>query len=178
LKKKILLHICCAPDGTTAIERLEENFEVIGYFGNSNIQPEGEYLKRKDAVAKMAEYYGIEVIFGKYEPDRWQKEMQGLELLPEKGVRCRKCIFLNLRETAEMAERIDVTSFTTSLMTSPHKDVNWIEICGRAIEKKCPSSYYHEVFRKKDGFLNSVKKSAEIGLYRQNYCGCIYSIHD
>ncbi|MEA1884305.1 MAG: epoxyqueuosine reductase QueH [Thermotogota bacterium] len=178
MNDQILLHICCAPDATTAIERLEEKFKVVGFFSNSNIQPLEEYEKRKTAVSVLKDFYGIDVIYGQYEPDRWKREMKGLENIPEGGARCRKCIYLNLLETAITSKENDISFFTTSLMTSPHKDVNWIQKAGNSIEKNIGVRYYHQEFRKRDGFLNSVKKSKLIGLYRQNYCGCEYSIYD
>jgi len=178
LRDQILLHICCAPDATTAIERLNEKFQVFGFFSNSNIQPIEEYEKRKSAVSALKDYYQIEIIYGKYDPAGWKREMKGLEDLPEGTARCRKCIYFNLLETAKMAKDNRIDYYTTSLMTSPHKDVNWIKKAGNVIEKNIGVRYYHEVFRKHDGFINSVKKSKLIGLYRQNYCGCEYSIYD
>lgn len=175
MKKQILLHICCAPDATTAIERLRDKFTVIGFFSNSNIQPLEEYEKRKDAVSILERYYQVDIIFGQYNPLNWKREMKGLEYLNEGEARCRKCIFLNLMETANTAKENGISFFTTSLMTSPHKAVDWIKKAGIYIEKNVGVCYYHEVFRKCDGFLNSVKKSKMIGLYRQDYCGCEYS---
>ena len=178
MKNHILLHICCAPDATTAIERLRDRFQVIGYFGNSNIQPLEEYNKRKDAVLVLGQHYQMEIIFGHYDPLSWKSAMKGLEKLPEGGARCHKCIYLNLLETALNAHSKGICFFTTSLMTSPHKDVDWIEKAGLSIQRKTGVHYHHELFRKHDGFLNSVQKSHSIGLYRQNYCGCDYSIYD
>ena len=171
MNKQILLHICCAPDATTAIERLHENFTVIGYFGNSNIQPIEEYHRRKEAVSHLKNYYKIKIIYGEYDPVEWKTEMKGLENLKEGSARCRK-------ETALKARSIGISVFTTSLMTSPHKDVNWIRKAGKSIEANTGIHYHHELFRKQNGFLNSVKKSKAIGLYRQNYCGCKYSIYN
>ncbi len=178
MTNQILLHICCAPDATTAIERLRVGFQVIGYFGNSNIQPLEEYNKRKDAVSLLGQYYQIEIEYGHYNPLSWKLAMNGLERLPEGGARCRKCIYLNLLETAVVAHSKGIGSFTTSLMTSPHKDVDWIEKAGLAVQRQTGVLYHHEIFRKQNGFLNSVQKSHSIGLYRQNYCGCEYSIFD
>lgn len=178
MRDQILLHICCAPDATTAIERLGKNFQVVGFFSNSNIQPLGEYERRKSAVFTLKDYYQIDTIFGQYNPVIWKREMKGLEDLSEGGARCRKCIFLNLLETAKKAKMNHIDYFTTSLLTSPHKDVNWIKKTGKVIEKSIGVRYHHEIFRKHDGFLNSVKKSKLIGLYRQKYCGCEYSIYD
>ena len=178
MKTRILLHICCAPDATTAIERLNRKFRVIGYFGNSNIQPLEEYEKRKEAVTILGSFYNIDILFGNYEPENWKREMTGLESLQEGGARCRKCIFLNLMETSKKAQLNGIGYFTTSLMTSPHKSVEWIETAGKNVETQTGIRYHHEIFRKQDGFLNSVKKSKKIGLYRQNYCGCQYSLYD
>jgi len=178
LKDQLLLHICCAPDATTAIERLQDKFTVIGFFSNSNIQPLEEYEKRKEAVSILKDYYHVDIIFGQYDAVNWKREMKGLEYLKEGAARCRKCIFLNLIETAKVAKENGISFFTTSLMTSPHKNAEWIKKAGTFIEKNIGVRYYHEVFRKRDGFLNSVKKSKIIGLYRQNYCGCEFSIYN
>jgi len=174
----LLLHICCAPDATIAHLKLKGEFETTGYFGNSNIQPGQEYLKRLDATKRLAQKQNLRVVYGHYNPQRWLDEMKGLENLPEGGARCRKCIYLNLLETAEKAREMTIESFTTSLSTSPHKDVQWLERAGKACEEKTGVRYIHRIFRKDNGFLASVKLSQKYGLYRQKYCGCLHSIRN
>ncbi len=173
---KILLHICCAPDATTAYKRLSVEHEVVGYFFNPNVQPLQEYEKRKKAVEILSKAWNFKVIYPPYEPEKWFKVVRGLENLSEGGMRCRACIAYRLRQTALEAKKLGFDSFTTSLTTSPHKDVNFINDIGEKIAKNVGLKYFTSIFRKKDGFLESVRYSKELNLYRQNYCGCIFSL--
>jgi predicted adenine nucleotide alpha hydrolase (AANH) superfamily ATPase len=173
---RILLHICCAPDATTAYERLSQEHEVVGYFFNPNVQPLEEYERRKEAVEKLSKAWNFRVIYPTYDPKAWFKVVRGLEDLPEGDMRCKACIAYRLRETALKAKELGFDAFTTSLTTSPHKDVNFINEIGPKIGKTLGMEYFVSIFRKKDGFLKSVKYSKELGLYRQNYCGCIFSL--
>ena len=172
------MHICCAPDATIAHLKLKNEFETTGYFGNSNIQPEVEYQKRLDATKRLSEKQNLRVVYGSYRPQQWLNEMKSLEDLPEGGARCRKCIYLNLLETAEKAREMNIGYFTTSLSTSPHKDVQWLERAGKTCEETTGVRYVHRIFRKDNGFLASVKLSQQYGLYRQKYCGCLHSIRN
>ncbi len=172
----MLLHICCAPDATTAYKRLVVDHEVKGFFFNPNVQPQEEYEKRKEAVEKLSKAWNFEVVYAPYEPEKWFKTVRGLEEEPEGGIRCKACIAYRLKKTAELAKKMGFDAFTTSLTTSPHKDVEFINFIGPKIAKSFELKYLPCVFRKKNGFLESVRYSQKIGLYRQNYCGCLYSL--
>ncbi len=173
---RILLHICCAPDATTAYKRLSDEHEVTGYFFNPNIQPIEEYEKRKGALEKLVRAWSFDVIYPPYDPQPWFRVVRGLEDLPEGSTRCRACIAFRLRRTALATKKLGFDAFATSLTTSPHKDVDFINDFGTRMAKYVGVSYVPSAFRKKDGFLESVRYSRELGLYRQNYCGCIFSL--
>ncbi len=175
-KESVLLHICCAPDATTAIKDLERHFHVIGFFDNSNIFPLSEYKKRLRAAERLCNIWKTELIVPEYDPDSWEKQMRGLEKIPENGARCRKCIYLNLRRTAVYAADNGIENFTTSLSTSPKKDVGWILKSGVHVSKEFDVNFTDTVFRKKNGYLRSVFYTRLLELYRQEYCGCRYSI--
>lgn len=173
---KILLHICCAPDATTAYKRLSESNEVVGYFFNPNIHPKDEYLRRRTALEKLSNLWGFEVIYPPYDPQRWFKTVKGLEDLPEGSKRCQACIAMRLRESAIFAKGNGFDAFATSLTTSPHKDVDFINEIGTKLSNKVGIQYIPSAFRKKNGFLESVNYCKTLGIYRQNYCGCVFSL--
>ncbi|MDI3472747.1 MAG: epoxyqueuosine reductase [Thermotogaceae bacterium] len=173
---KILLHVCCAPDGTVAFERLKELGEVWGYFHNPNIHPEEEYLKRLDSFMKLVREWDLNFVESEYNPREWFETVKGFENEPEGGNRCRMCIEFNLDKTAIKAKELGFDAFATSLTTSPHKDLIFINGVGKKIGEKYNLKYIESTFRKKNGFLLSVEYSKKLGLYRQNYCGCVFSI--
>ncbi len=175
-KPKILLHICCAPDATYPFSELSKEFDVIGYFYGSNIHPIEEYERRKNALLKLSKEWKFPVIFEEYKPDRWLKEVKGLEMEPEGGKRCEKCFYIQLEKTAIKARELGIGAFTTTLTISPHKNVKLINSIGREISEKLGVKFLERVFRKKGGFKRSVELSKKLNLYRQNYCGCIFSI--
>jgi len=175
-REKVLLHICCAPDATTAIKRLGLKYEVIGCFDNSNIFPYSEYKKRLRAAEKLCNIWKIKLIVPEYDYSSWKSQMKGLEDLPEKQARCRKCIFMNLKSVAWIARENDIENFTSSLSTSPKKDVLWISRSGNEASKLTGIKYVDEIFRKKNGYLSSIFYTRLLELYRQGYCGCEYSI--
>lgn len=175
----ILLHVCCAPDATTAVERLrEEGYEPILFFSNPNIEPQEEYLKRLEATVKLSNSWNLKLIVE--EPDRisWQQQIKGLEDLPEGSIRCNKCIEFRLKSTAVHAKRNGFHVFSSTLTTSPKKNSKRILEIGESVAKEFKIEYLHRDFKKKNGFLRSVILSKELGLYRQNYCGCIYSLRN
>ncbi len=175
---RILLHICCAPDATTAYKRLSDDHEVVGYFYNPNIHPRQEYEKRKESLEKLSKAWKFEVIYPDYDPAPWFRSVKGLENLPEGSMRCRACMGLRLLNTAKEAKKRNFDAFATSLTTSPHKNVDFINDIGLRIANHVGIKYIPSVFRKKDGFLESVRYSHELDLYRQNYCGCIFSLRN
>jgi epoxyqueuosine reductase len=175
-KPKVLLHVCCGPDSTAVYERLNPEFEVIGFYHNPNIYPPEEYEKRAQNALKAARGLGFRIIFPEYEPEKWGKAVKGLEREPEGGKRCDVCFRHNLEATAKKALKLGIPFFTTTLTISPHKSSETIFKIGRGLAEEYGVVFLDINFKKKDGFKRSVELSRQLGLYRQNYCGCRYSI--
>jgi predicted adenine nucleotide alpha hydrolase (AANH) superfamily ATPase len=173
---KILLHICCAPDSTAVFERLAPDFDVTGFFHNPNIHPRSEYLKRLSNAETAARSLGFPLIVAEYDPEGWGRRVQGLEGEPERGKRCEVCFRMNLRATARKAQGLGFPFFTTTLSLSPHKDFQRILEIGRDAADEFGVPFIGANFKKQDGFRRSLEISRELDLYRQNYCGCRYSI--
>ena len=174
---KILLHACCAICSGYPISHLKDmGYSVVVYFYNPNIHPEVEYRKRLDAEITLCKNFGVELIEGEYDTDKFFDCAKGLELEPEKGKRCDKCFELRLKQTAELAIKSGIKNFTTSIVISPHKNFQKLTDIGERIAKEYGLNYIAIDFKKKDGFLKTNKISKELGLYRQNYCGCKFSI--
>lgn len=176
---KILLDACCAPCSVPAIERLQIEFpgaDIIIYANNSNIQPEEEYKKRLQNIKRIAAYYNKEVIVEEYNPDEWHEFVKGLEQEPEGGKRCEKCYEFRLKKAAEFASKNKFSMLATTLTTGPPKKAELINKIGKKVCMPLKIKFIEDDFKKKDGFLISTKKSKELNLYRQDYCGCEYSI--
>ena len=175
-KKRLLLHIGCAPDATVPWPSLiGEGCETAGYFYGGNIHPKMEYDKRAAAVSALAEHTGAELFLADYSPEPWFEAVRGLEKEPERGARCEKCFALQLEAAAEWGAAHGFTHLCTTLTISPHKNVNLINEIGARAAAVCGLMWVERVWRKNDGFKRSVEISKELGLYRQNYCGCIFS---
>ena len=175
--KSILLHICCAPDGSVPVPDLQaEGWNVVGFFYGSNIHPFDEYARRLEAVNILAAHCGISCVIGHYEPDEWFEGVKGLEAEPEGGRRCEKCFTLQLEACAREAVRLGRGSICTTLTISPHKNAELINVLGQAIADRYCLHWENRIWRKRDGFLRSVRASKELGLYRQKYCGCAFSV--
>jgi len=173
-KSNILLHICCGICALESIKRLkQQNYEVVGHFFNPNIYPESEYLKRKQVVEKVAEIYKIRVIYDEYEPQVWENICGSYKDEPEGGKRCLLCYQLRLKKTFEVALKENFGFFTTTLTISPHKKSNVIFEIGEQIGGK---KFLKIDFKKQDGFKNTINLAKQLGLYRQNYCGCKFSL--
>lgn len=167
----ILLHTCCAPCAAPSAERLVlDGREVILYFSNFNIHPEAEYLKRLEAARKLAQKMNLVIEEDQYDHAVWLAYIQGLENEPEKGARCRKCFEFSLARTNQMAERLGIDAFATTLTLSPHKVSRIIFEIGAQFPR-----FVSFDFKKRGGFLRSIELSEEYGLYRQTYCGCEFS---
>lgn len=176
---RLLLHACCAPCSSAVLERIASFFEVFILYYNPNITDEVEYEKRLDElkkfVSKFKAKYKISVIDGRYNPEEFFKISKGLENEPERGARCYKCYELRLEETAKVADSLNIPFFATTLTLSPYKKSDWINEIGKKINDKYTSNYLYSDFKKKNGYKRSIELSDEYNLYRQNYCGCIYS---
>lgn len=179
----IFLHSCCGPCSTAVIERLAERYRITVYFYNPNITNEGEYRKRFETERKFIEEYNeklpegrrVELIEGEYDPENYLEFVKGFENEPENGSRCTKCFEFRMNRTAGEAARRGFDLFATTLSVSPHKSTAKINEEGYKLEKKYGIEFLDESFKKKDGFRRSVEMSGEYGLYRQNYCGCVFS---
>jgi len=177
-KPKVMLHICCGPDSTAVYERLKPEYEVIGYFHNPNIYPENEYRKRAQAALKAGRELGFKVLVPEYDQKEWLKDVRGLEKEPEGGKRCEVCFRHNLEATAQKAEELGISFFTTTLTISPHKASDVIFKIGRGLAEEYGVKFLDIDFKKKDGFKRSVELSKQMGLYRQKYCGCQFTMNN
>ena len=173
--KKLLLHICCAPDATVVVERLRSKYEITGFFYNPNIHPQEEYKLRVEEMERLAQKMKFPIHFGPYDADRWFALTKGLEEQPEGGKRCEICFQMRLEATANFAASSDFDLFTTVLTVSPHKNADLINAIGNSIGEIHKIFYLPENFKKRDGFKRSIELSKIYNLYRQNYCGCLYS---
>ena len=175
----LLLHACCAPCSSACLERLGDYFNISIFYYNPNITEESEYIKRINEIKKfISEFktkYPIKLIEGRYDPNEFFEMAQGLESEPERGARCYKCYKLRLRESAKVASDLGFDYFCTTLTLSPHKNSNWINEIGSELDKEFNSTYLYSDFKKKNGYKRSIELSKEYDLYRQDYCGCIYS---
>lgn len=174
-KPKLLLHSCCAPCSTTVIETLKEHFDITIIYYNPNIEPFEEYEKRKNEQIKIVEKYNLKYLDCDYDNDLFHEMSVGLEKEPEKGIRCHKCYRLRLTYVAKKAKNNDYEYFGTTLTVSPYKLSNIINEIGLELENIYDIKYLVSDFKKNDGYKRSIELSKEYGLYRQNYCGCIYS---
>lgn len=176
-KDKILIHTCCAICSGYPISFLQDiGYQVCSYFYNPNIYPDLEYQKRLDAERTLCNHLGCELVEADYNPDEFYNAAKGFEDEPEKGRRCDKCFELRLRKTAEFAKSKGINNFTTSIVISPHKNFAKLTEIGQKIAEEYGLNYVAIDFKKKDGFLKTNKISRELGLYRQNYCGCKFSL--
>jgi len=175
---KILLNVCCAPDATHSINALREaGFEPITFFYNPNIHPEEEYKARFADMEKLAKETACENIKDiPYDVKEWYALCGPFKDEPERGKRCEICFKLRLEKTATKAKDLGIGIFATTLTISPHKDTKLINRLGFDAAAKYCVKYYESDFKKKDGFKKSIELSHKHGLYRQDYCGCEYSI--
>lgn len=174
-KPKLLLHSCCAPCSTTVIERLKNYFDITIIYYNPNIEPFNEYEKRKQEQIKIIEKYNLKYLDCDYDNELFHKMSIGLENVPEKGIRCHKCYRLRLNYVASKAKENGFEYFGTTLTVSPYKLSNVINEIGKELESIYNVKYLVSDFKKNNGYKRSIELSKEYGLYRQNYCGCIYS---
>lgn len=174
----LLLHSCCAPCSTYCLEYLTKYFDVTVFYYNPNITKSEEYYHRaKEQQKYLDEVYkgSVKYIEGKYETEKFFEISKGLEDVPEGGKRCFLCYTLRMKATALTAKEMGFDYFTTTLSISPYKNAQWLNEIGFALEKELRQKYFPADFKKKDGYKRSTQLSAEYGIYRQDYCGCVYS---
>lgn len=176
-KDKIVLHACCAICSGYPVSFLQDaGYQVIVYFYNPNIYPDNEYQKRLEAERTLCKHFGCELVEADYCPSEFYEVAIGLENEPERGKRCDKCFELRLKKTAEFAKSRGIEEFTTSIVISPHKNFQKLSEIGEKIAQDEGLNFLAIDFKKKDGFLKTNKISRELELYRQNYCGCKFSL--
>ena len=178
----LLLHACCAPCSTACLERLANYFKVTIFYYNPNITEKHQYQKRIEEIKKLLTLinpkYEVKLLEGDYNPKVFLDMSKGLEMEPERGKRCYKCYELRLEETAKIATKLGFNNFCTTLTLSPHKNSDWINEIGEKLDKEYESNYLYSDFKKKEGYKRSIELSKKYDLYRQDYCGCIYSKRD
>ena len=175
----LLLHSCCAPCSSYVIEYLSQYFKITVYYYNPNISPKEEYYYRASEQKRLIEGMPVKnkVDFeeGDYIPDEFYRLCVGLENAPEGGERCKRCFEMRLKKTAELASKENFDYFTTTLTISPLKNAQLINDIGKRLAEKYGVKYLFSDFKKKEGYKRSIELSKKYGLYRQNYCGCIFS---
>ncbi len=178
-KPSLLLHSCCGPCSSYVLEYLTKYFNVKLYFYNPNIQPLDEYKKRLSAQKNVLEKMGfseVQLIEGEYIPDDFFKVVKGLENEPEGGKRCELCIKMRMEKALEEATKQNTMYFATTLTVSPHKNAVYINEVGEYIQGNTSPYYLISDFKKKNGYKRSTELCHIYDIYRQNYCGCIFSI--
>lgn len=180
-KKKLLLHSCCGPCSSYVISYLTNYFDITILYYNPNIYPYEEYLKRKEEQIKVINKLNkisknnVDILDCDYDNDKYEEKIKGLENEPEKGKRCEVCYNLRMEKTAKLAKEKKYDYFCTTLSVSPYKNAYLINIIGENLEKKYQVKWLYSDFKKKDGYKKSIQLSQKYNLYRQNYCGCVYS---
>ncbi len=176
-KPSLMLHACCAPCSSHTLLYLYEYFDITVYFCNPNIAPENEYEFRKSELKRLISELelSLDLIDEDYDPNPFYELARGFEELPERGERCRRCIEYRLRKTGGLAKKLGLDFFTTTLTISPHKDCTYINECGGRLSAELGVPYLFSDFKKHDGYKHSIELSRKYNLYRQNYCGCIFS---
>lgn len=175
----LLLHSCCAPCSSYCLTYLADVFDITLYFYNPNITEKSEYDLRlaelERLVREMPLPRKVTVEPGPWDPDRFFEMAKGLEDAPERGARCVKCYTMRLEETARVAHEMKTDFFATTLTLSPLKDARVINSIGSRLTQEGSATYLETDFKKNGGYQKSIELSKEYGLYRQNYCGCVYS---
>ncbi len=176
-KPKLLLHACCGVCSSSVLERLNNYFEITVLYYNPNIFPEEEYYKRFETLKKLINETNINVKLLEvgYLSDEFENIVKGLEEEKEGGSRCLKCYYLRLEKTCILAKENNFDYFCTTLSVSPYKNSKKLNEIGQVLEEKYGVNYLYSDFKKKDGYKRSNELAKKYGLYRQDYCGCIYS---
>lgn len=173
-KPKLLLHCCCAPCSSAVIKRLNEFFDITFYYYNPNTYPQNEYDKRAQEFVKL----GVDIIKEGYNHNEFLNLVKGMEGEKEGGSRCQKCIALRLNKTFQYALENNFEIVTTTLSISPHKDTEFINLLGERLQQNYGIKYLHADFKKQNGYLNSIQICKDLDIYRQDYCGCEFSLRE
>ena len=178
-KKKLLLHSCCAPCSSYVISYLSDYFDITVLYYNPNISPYEEYIKRKNEQIKLITELkvknNINIMDCDYDNELYMELTKGLEKEPERGKRCRVCYQMRIQKTAILAKKNNYDYFCTTLSVSPYKNATLINKIGETLEKEYNIKWLYSDFKKKDGYKQSIELSKKYNLYRQNYCGCVFS---
>lgn len=176
---KLLIHSCCAPCSSYVLEYLSQYFEITVYFYNPNIYPPLEYIRRVEEqdrlIRELNFVHPVTLQTGAYEPQEFYRIVEGLEKEPEGGLRCFRCYELRLQEAAKIAQAGKFDYFTTTLSISPLKNADKLNEIGEKLGREYRVAYLPSDFKKKNGYKRSVELSKEHNLYRQDYCGCVFS---
>ncbi len=175
----LLLHSCCAPCSSYVIEYLSQYFHITVFYYNPNISPEAEYRFRsseqKRLISEMPVKYPVKFIEEEYDSRQFFEAVKGLEKEPEGGKRCEKCFELRLERTIRLAKEMNFDFVTTTLTISPLKDAQLLNEIGKRLSSQHSVNWLGSDFKKKGGYKRSIELSREYELYRQNYCGCVFS---
>lgn len=178
---RLLLHSCCAPCSSYVLEYLNRYFEITVFYYNPNIYPESEYTKRiweqQELISRMPFLHPVSFLAGPYDQERFYEMARGLEHVKEGGERCLKCYELRLSEAARMAVKTEADYFTTTLSISPLKNADRLNEIGMRLGEEYGVPYLLSDFKKKNGYKRSIELSREYDLYRQDYCGCEFSMN-
>lgn len=176
---RLLLHSCCAPCSSYVIEYLSSCFSITVFYYNPNLYPDEEFEKRsREQMRFVQEFpakYPVEFLCGAFDRESFYREVKGYEREKEGGERCFRCYRLRLLESVKAAKRIGADYFTTTLSISPLKNASKLNEIGEALALKYGVAYLSSDFKKKNGYKRSVELSKEYGMYRQDYCGCVFS---
>lgn len=176
---RLLLHVCCAPCSSYCLEYLSEYFDITVYYYNPNISKKEEYLKRlaeEERYISVKEFKRpVKLTESNYDPQEFFDAVRGLEKEPEGGLRCRECFRLRLEASAKKAKELGFEWFTTTLTISPLKNAAMLNEIGAEMGEKYGVKWLPSDFKKKEGYKRSIELSREYGLYRQDYCGCVFS---
>lgn len=178
-RPSLLLHACCAPCSSYVLEYLSRYFQITLFFYNPNIEPKEEYYFREKELERLVREMGssdnVKIICAEYHPESFTEIAKGMEHLPEGGKRCAACYRFRLRASAEAAASGGFDFYTTTLSISPYKNAEWLNTIGEEEANRAGVRWLFSDFKKKNGYKRSCELSEQYGLYRQNFCGCVYS---
>ena len=174
-KKKLLLHCCCAPCSSYSFLFLKDKFDITSFYYNPNIMPKEEHDKRLVELKRLINEMNLDISVIEEYDDSFLEAIKGLENEPERGSRCTICYELRLRKCAILAKKLGFDCFSTTLSISPYKDAKRLNEIGYKLEQELSIEYLYLDLKKNDGYKKSIELSKQYNLYRQNYCGCIFS---